>query len=42
MTEHTGDREVVTEESQSSGSDAQIIQLEEIGWIEINRIIIRR
>ena len=33
VTEHTGDREVVTEESQSSGSDAEIIQLKKLAGL---------
>jgi hypothetical protein len=34
MTEQTGDREVVTEESQSSGSDAEIIQLKKLAGLQ--------
>ena len=34
VTEHTGDREVVTEESQSSGSDAEIIQLKKLAGLK--------
>ncbi|OUU22221.1 MAG: hypothetical protein CBB97_15515 [Candidatus Endolissoclinum sp. TMED37] len=34
MTEQTGDREVVTEESQSSGSDAEIIQLKKLAGLK--------
>ena len=34
VTEHTGDPEVVTEESQSSGSDAKIIQLKKLAGLK--------